>query len=141
MRGEIAARGGTVGVKCFRLRDNALLHDSAKGLVATSEHKHQGLQALRALHFGCFGGSSNAVEARSRDHNSSAKVPRLPRAAAQHGADQPSWWQHMTDLAAACAIASLLVAGGPCSPAEARPRLTQVLSPSFACGIESAHLF
>ena len=129
MRGEIAARGGTIGVMCFRLRDNALLHNSAKGLVATSEQDHQGLQALRALQFGSFGSSSNAVEAHSRDLKPSAKELRLPPTAAQHGADQPSWWQHVTNIAAACAIASLLVAGGPCSPAEARARLTQVLSP------------
>ena len=141
MRGEIAARGSTLGVECFCLRDNALPHDSAKGLVATSGREHQGLQALRALRFGSFGSSNNAVEAYSTDCKPSAKEPRLPLAAAQHGADQPSWWQHVNNIAAACAIASLLVAGGPCSPAEARARLTQVCSPSSVCGVDSAHLF
>ena len=44
----------------------------------------------------------------------------------QRGAMQPNWWQHLSSVAAACALAALLTAGGPCSPAEARARLTQV---------------
>ena len=36
------------------------------------------------------------------------------------------WWQHLQSGATACAVAALLTAGGPSSPAEARARLTQV---------------
>ncbi len=46
----------------------------------------------------------------------------------QQGAMQPNWWQHLSSIAAGCAMAALLTAGGPCSPAEARARLTQVNS-------------
>lgn len=44
----------------------------------------------------------------------------------QRGAGQPYWWQRLSSVAAACAVAALLTASGPCSPAEARARLTQV---------------
>ena len=35
----------------------------------------------------------------------------------QRGAIQPYWWQRLSSVAAACAVAALLTAGGPCSPA------------------------
>ena len=44
----------------------------------------------------------------------------------QTGGIWPDWWQGLNSMAAACAVAALLMAGGPCSPAEARARLTQV---------------
>ena len=49
-----------------------------------------------------------------------------PDVVVQRGTMRLNWWQHFTGVAAACALAALLTAGGPCSPAEARARLTQV---------------
>lgn len=48
----------------------------------------------------------------------------------QRGAIQPGWWQRLSSTAGVCAVAALLAAGGPCSPAEARARLTQVSTSS-----------
>ncbi len=48
------------------------------------------------------------------------------------------WWQHLKSRAIACAVAALLTAGGSCSPAEARARLTQV---NRACCILNRYLF
>jgi hypothetical protein len=131
--GETAPRGGTIGVKSFHSRDIGSLRNSFKALVAAPGHEHQGLQALRVLQVGSFGGGSNGdVNAHSTRHRPCAKEPRLPCAATQHDADQPSWWHVVRSIVASCAIASVFVAGGPCSRAEARARLTQVSLPSIS---------
>ena len=44
----------------------------------------------------------------------------------QQVATQPQWWHRLNSIAAACTMAALLTAGGPCNLAEARARLTQV---------------
>ena len=48
------------------------------------------------------------------------------------------WWQYLKSRATVCAVAALLTAGGPGSPAEARARLTQV---SKAYSILKHYLF
>lgn len=122
--------------QCSKFSENASV-TASQGLHQTQQPpRHERHRMGRGTSLQCtFTDACRDVTSRASQSRRQAPVTEgLPQhyISEQRGALQPDWWQRLSRIAAACAVAALLTAGGPCSPAEARARLTQVSTSSFS---------
>ena len=135
------AMGVTLGQACeISARHDSTLSQSHKSSLTASQGSHHAQQSPkqdchsmdrgRSLQGNppetCIGGTCSAFFPQHQATVAGASVQQ--DISNQRGAMQPYWWQRLSSIAAACAVAALLTAEAPCNPAEARARLTQVKS-------------